>query len=733
MSLKRQLQLVSLVLLSLPWVGCQFLRETEATLRQGQYLAALATAKAIASALGENADLLYPIASRQELAASHPEWRIPQAETPLFADGFASDWETAAITNPLPDKDISSDSPSPAPDSRYESGQSFAAPASGESQLLAASWERKLFILAAISDSEPRYETPYRRGDRLQLHCVDLLGAHARYTVSAEAPGLVVAQSVANAGSADALDIRGAWRENSSGYLVELQMPLNERCVRLAIQAIDVRPEGERMLFDTHEEETGLAPWIVYRRPELEQWLDAFAEAGRTIRIEDRAKANIAQRSRPTESAAGDSEPVFWLLRWLYRTLLNDAPGEKTPSASRAIEQGSVVDKVGIDQATIARSATDPRTISASAPIWFRGAQLGEVNVIETTERYLALTDRATSRLLGVTALTLLCAFVALVGYASILSWRVRRLSIAATKIAGEELPASSFPRSKSQDELGELSRNYADLLSQISEYNRYLRGLASTLAHELRTPIAVIASSLDNLSQKEETLQGEAQQPKMLQAPATISSDISRQEYLLRARDGLARLTRIVSSMSEASRIEDSLVSLEKEIVDASALISALARAYQSSFPDHVITLDSSAAKARFIGNGDLIAQAIDKLVENAASFTQVGCEIELGLQQQGDHIVFSVSNPGPLLPNELRDRLFEPMVSLRETSVDGKKSQASHLGLGLFIARAIVRSHGGQLRASNRQNGSGVVVALELPSEGVEGEKLVTESKRR
>ena len=128
----------------------------------------------------------------------------------------------------------------------------------------------------------------------------------------------------------------------------------------------------------------------------------------------------------------------------------------------------------------------------------------------------------------------------ALLLFASVLSWRIRRLSLSAgMAIADDGRIASDFPQSKVRDEVGELSRQYGDLLDRVRRYNDYLHSLSRKLSHELRTPIAVIQGSLDNL---------EAGGPEQ------------QTEYLARAREGLARLQRILTAMSEASALEDSI-----------------------------------------------------------------------------------------------------------------------------------------------------------------------------
>jgi K+-sensing histidine kinase KdpD len=76
-------------------------------------------------------------------------------------------------------------------------------------------------------------------------------------------------------------------------------------------------------------------------------------------------------------------------------------------------------------------------------------------------------------------------------------------------------------------------------------------------------------------------------------------------------------------------------------------------------------------------------------------------------------DHAVIKVSNAGPFLPDEMKDRLFDSMISVRPQ----EKQRQPHLGMGLHIARLISDFHGGQIRAENRQDRNGVTVTVVIP----------------
>jgi signal transduction histidine kinase len=111
--------------------------------------------------------------------------------------------------------------------------------------------------------------------------------------------------------------------------------------------------------------------------------------------------------------------------------------------------------------------------------------------------------------------------------------------------------------------------------------------------------------------------------------------------------------------------------------------------------------------------GGPDLFAQLLDKLVANAADFATGEEPIRLRLEARGGQANLTVSNHGPLLPAEMADRLFQSMVSVRPD----KAAREPHLGLGLYIVRLIAEFHGGRARAMNREDGSGVVIRVDLP----------------
>jgi len=230
-------------------------------------------------------------------------------------------------------------------------------------------------------------------------------------------------------------------------------------------------------------------------------------------------------------------------------------------------------------------------------------------------------------------------------------------------------------------------------LLNRVKEYTNYLQTLGSKLSHELRTPLTIVSSSLENLASEE-------------QLP------LQQQEYLARAREGAHRAHAILTAMSEATRVEQSIEHTERVRFDIAEVVRNIGRAYQTGFARHRVDVEVDEGACSIIGSPDLIAQLLDKLMDNAADFAPAGAPITLSLRWDARACRLSVRNEGPLLPPQIGDRLFESLVSGR--SSDGSKP---HLGLGLYIVRLIADFHQGSVAAANLPDASGVEVIVELP----------------
>ena len=253
------------------------------------------------------------------------------------------------------------------------------------------------------------------------------------------------------------------------------------------------------------------------------------------------------------------------------------------------------------------------------------------------------------------------------------------------------------LPMTGDRDELGELARNNARLLRAVSDYTRYLRTLAGRLSHELKTPLAITRTSLDNLS------------------AGDLDDDARR--YLERAREGLARQTAIVRAMSEASRLEAAVASADWETVDLGEVLTACAEGYRAVHPGRHIGLELPEEPVRTRCAPDLLAQALDKLVDNALGLMGPEDRLTLALVPKGEWRHVSVRNTGTRLPEELQDQLFDSLVSVREPGA------GLHLGLGLHIVRLVAEAHGGSVEARNLLADEGVAFTLHLPASGQGG----------
>ena len=339
--------------------------------------------------------------------------------------------------------------------------------------------------------------------------------------------------------------------------------------------------------------------------------------------------------------------------------------------------------------------------VSAAFPIWVGDQVHGAVVVEETTNRIASLRSQALERLLVATLVVFFLVASMLLWFATRIANRIRRLSDEAeAAIDARGRVTRLTTASDAADEIGDLSRGFTKVLGRLARYNAYLEALAGRLSHELRTPVAVVRSSLENLHA--------ARTPEETHI------------YVTRAEEGLARLSTILSRMTEASRLEQGLSTATRERFDVAAVVRGCVEgyrlAYARSAPEarapRSFELTLPPQEVPVLGAPDLLAQMLDKLVENAVDFAASGSPVRVSLVLKEGSAILRVENHGPALPDAIRESLFDSMVSLR-----GERSGGDpHLGLGLYIARLIAEFHGGALRAENLPARGGAAFEAEL-----------------
>jgi two-component system, OmpR family, sensor histidine kinase ChvG len=184
---------------------------------------------------------------------------------------------------------------------------------------------------------------------------------------------------------------------------------------------------------------------------------------------------------------------------------------------------------------------------------------------------------------------------------------------------------------------------------------------------------------------------------------------------YVERAQGGLDRLAQILTRMSEATRLEQSVGEAEFERLDLCKLVRGCVEGYRSAYAPRAFVVATPAEPVAMRGAPDLLAQMLDKLVANAVEFGVPARPIEVRVERAGGVARVAVANEGPPLPEAIADRLFESMTSARDEAHRG--GATPHLGLGLYIVRLVAEAHGGSAQAQNRAGGSGVVVTVTLP----------------
>jgi dedicated sortase system histidine kinase len=429
---------------------------------------------------------------------------------------------------------------------------------------------------------------------------------------------------------------------------------------------------------------------------EIERLLGIMGRSGTRLWVIDGRS-----RVRGLSGSLKDDTPRRASTSWLRRMVSTIVP---TPHVQRGDETRPV--RGQIDQALIGlssavwRGTRDPEVaiLSAAQPIFAGDDIVGAVVVEETTGAIQLLKQSALENLLAATIAVVGGALAILLFFASRLASRIRKLHAQAeSAIDSQGRVKGTVDPSSARDEIGDLSRTMSAVLGRLRDYNAYLESMAGRLSHELRTPVAVVRSSLDNLKQQ----------------PLAPGARV----YVERAGEGVERLARLISRLSEATRLERMLESAEVERFDLSAVIAGCVEGYRAAYPLRRFELSRPEAPVAMEGVPDAFAQLLDKLVENASDFAPPEGSIRIFLAADGRFARLAVENSGPPLAEETLGRLFDSMVTLREPDRTRGGAEGAHLGLGLYIVRLIAEFHGGRVRASNLADAAGVRFEVELP----------------
>ncbi len=287
----------------------------------------------------------------------------------------------------------------------------------------------------------------------------------------------------------------------------------------------------------------------------------------------------------------------------------------------------------------------------------------------------------------------------------------IRQLAIAADKVR-EGIAAAGRARipdfTNRKDEIGELSGSLKSMTQAIYARIDAIESFAADVAHELKNPLTSIRSAAETLN----LAKTPEQQEKLL---AVIQKDVERMD-------------RLITDISNASRLDAELARETREAVDLTRLIKDIVSIYEdtSKSDDACVEFADPMQATYVLGNPSALGQVIRNVIDNARSFSPTGGLVKVklaGPTQRSAIARIIVEDDGPGVPPENLDAIFKRFYTKRpQGSAFGNNS-----GLGLAISRQIVNSHGGRIYAENRLENPddqdsarrGARFVIELPSD--------------
>lgn len=673
MNLKRQLFVASLLMLLIPWAGLQFVLELDDALRQQARQQLQAQAERLAATAGDQ------IIGTPVVRPGEPAIYVEPFAGNLNLDGYADDWPGYDEAN------------------QTRNWQRVASGKAGETALQwqAATDRRNLYLLIRVSHRQPVFfnpGSPEQAHDRLRLWLETSGGNLAQesgrqsWLLRTPAPGQLY--GLEEKGGQPDYRLSGFLQGAGDGWQLELKLPMPVDRSRLGFAAL----WGSDQVTGVSTSVDPL-PVLVSRNLALERQLEPQLNPGQQARLVEPAGWVIARQQADSAVTAPefDSLSPVQVIEKISLNALRGLVRLYQPEPTSIETDTNRVDVEALPETSLVRHEDDSVWLLTTREV-FGGRTL----ILEQSlDQLLTLSGSALGSVIARSTLIIVALTLVLLGYASWLSWRITRLQRAVSASIDEDGRITGrVPDARSKDELGQLQRHFSLMVDRLHGYNRYLESFSRRLSHELKTPVAVVRSSLENLNHSD--------------------SEEERRQYIERAASATERLRQILHGMSEAARLEQSLDHADKEQFDLAEVAAEATAAYQALDSSHQIRYSGPQTGCKITGSPELMVQLLDKLVDNARDFTPQDGLIQVGLKTTSEGLCLSVFNEGSTLPEDTTTDIFSPFVSMRDGQEQG------HLGQGLLIVNLIADYHGAHVEARNRAQGGidGVCFRVMIPA---------------
>ena len=431
---------------------------------------------------------------------------------------------------------------------------------------------------------------------------------------------------------------------------------------------------------------------------EAGRWLrDNFIPAGqRALLFDIDGKQLLADSYAVTDRIPGQPLPPA--------RLAGTAPERKSPASVQRDEArleraradlAAEVERAlrGQPQAGLRLSESGDRVVSVSIPVrhvkqvlGVLTLEAGDVDKILSAQRWALMPFALVALAVNLLGSLLLHLFVAR---------PVMRLSAAADEVRLQRARAISLPDLEGRkDEIGDLARSLETMTETLSARMDAIEGFAADVSHEIKNPLTSIRSALETLP----LVRTEAQREKLT---GLLQQDVRR-------------LDRLITDISNASRLDAELSRDRPRTVDMTTLLTEIIGVYEAGLKPgepHVTLTVPAGDHALVVGRDGPLGQVFRNLIDNARSFSPPDGSVRIALRRDDiDALAVHVllDDDGPGIPAENLETVFQRFYTSRPRgAVFGSNS-----GLGLSIVRQIIEAHGGTVKASNRMGPDGTVV---------------------